>query len=226
MSRTVLRRPSRSWRFNLIFLSALTTPAQAAEPVRVIETHIVSGEQAAGAQTVTHDLRLALYTFQGARWQRGDVATAVWEAMELLAPCGVALAGADLRVIEAPREFHVFSTPVSRELLRAIKVAKPAVFFVEDTKNDPAYDAETIGRENSATRPELVDTVWVVYGARDLPKALAHELVHLLSDSGEHSSELGNLMQFESSPENTRLSDAQCRRLRERGEANGLLVRR
>jgi hypothetical protein len=46
----------------------------------------------------------------------------------------------------------------------------------------------------------------------------------VLSDSGEHSDEPGNLMRVETSPDNTRLSDAQCRRLRERGAANGLLA--
>lgn len=60
--------------------------------------------------------------------------------------------------------------------------------------------------------------------ARDLPFALAHELAHVLSDSGEHSEEPRNLMRAATSPENTRLSEAQCRRLRERGAANGLLA--
>ena len=66
------------------------------------------------------------------------------------------------------------------------------------------------------TRPELADTVWIAHGARDLPLALAHELVHLLSDSGEHSSAPGNLMLPETSPANVRLSGAQCERRNER----------
>jgi len=70
----------------------------------------------------------------------------------------------------------------------------------------------------------IANTVWIAHGARDLPFALAHELAHLLSDSGEHSAEPRNLMRAGTSPENTRLTDAQCRRLRERGEANGLLA--
>jgi len=50
--------------------------------------------------------------------------------------------------------------------------------------------------------------------------------VHVLSDSGEHSAETGNLMRPETLPENNRLSAAQCERLRARGEANALLARR
>jgi len=52
-----------------------------------------------------------------------------------------------------------------------------------------------------------------------------HELVHVLSDDGEHSNEPGNLMRAHTSRRNTRLTDAQCSRLRSRGEANGLLTR-
>lgn len=134
------------------------------------------------------------------------------EAARLLTQCGVQLARAELHVLEASRAFHFYSTPVSRELLRRISASKPAVFFVEDTRNRPAYDAEAIGRTNAATRPELADTAWVAYGVRDLPQGLAHELVHVLSDSGEHSEEPQNLMRTQTSPRHTRLS-AQCRSL-------------
>jgi len=198
----------------------------AAETARVVETRSVSGGQPSEAHSASHDLALHLFTFQGSRWQPGDIVMAVWEAMRPLDQCGIAFSGAELRLLEAAARFHIYSTPVSRELLRGMTVAKPAIFFVEDTRNQPAYDAEAIGQANSATRPELTNTVWIAYGARNLPLALAHELVHLLSDSGDHSNEPANLMQPESSPENTRLSDTQCQRSRERGEANGLLKRR
>ena len=178
-----------------------------------------------GTGAPTHWLRLDLYAFAGTRWQRDDIVAAVREAMPLLAQCGIALARAELKLIDAPREFHFYSTPVSTRLLRSMEVARPAVFFVDDTKNEPAFDAEAVGRANAALRPELADTFWIAHGARDLPLALAHELVHLLSDSGEHSNEPGNLMLPETSPANTRLSPAQCERLRARGTANSLLER-
>ena len=85
---------------------------------------------------------------------------------------------------------------------------------------------EAIGRANSSTRPELTDTILVTYGSQVLPQALAHELVHLLSDSGDHSTEAGNLMRYELGPEDTSLTQAQCERIRSRGEANGLLKKR
>ena len=54
--------------------------------------------------------------------------------------------------------------------------------------------------------------------------ALAHELAHVLMDSGEHTDEPGNLMRDETTPANTLLSVAQCARLRKNGVANGLLA--
>ena len=198
----------------------------AAESARVVESRSVSAVQPPETQAATHGLTLHLYAFQDSRWLPGDIVTATWESTRLLEQCGVGFAGGELRLLDAPARFHIYFTPVSRELLRGMTVARPAIFFVEDARNQPAYDAEAIGHANSTTRPELVNTVWVAYGARDLPLALAHELVHLLSDSGDHSVEPGNLMLPESAPQNTRLSAAQCERLRERGEANGLLQRR
>ena len=200
--------------------------ATAAEDVKVVDTRSITPEPQSGDQKSSHELRLQIYAFQGTRWQASDIVVALWDAVPMLEQCGVALAGAELRVLETPRRFHVYSTPVSRDLLRDMAVTKPAIFFVDETHNQPAYDSESIGRENAATRPELADTVWVAYGARDLSLVLAHELVHLLADSGEHSTDPGNLMYPESASTNVRLSDTQCQRLRQRGEENGLLKRR
>ena len=58
---------------------------------------------------------------------------------------------------------------------------------------------------------------------RDPGVAFAHELAHVLMDSGEHAQEEGNLMRDETSPGNKRLSAAQCERLLDKGKANGLL---
>jgi hypothetical protein len=205
-------------------LLAASRIVPAAEPARVVETRALSGQKMPVAPGATHELRLSLYAFRGSLWTQREIEPAFLEAARLIAQCGVALAGAELRLLEAPRRFHFYSTPVARELLQDLQVSKPAIFFVDETLNRPAYDAEAIGLANAATRPELANTVWVAHGARDLPLALAHELAHVLSDSGEHSEEPRNLMRAATSPENTRLSDAQCRRLRERGEANGLLA--
>lgn len=209
-----------------LLLPTSVLPALGADQIRIIETQSIPIERIPARAGISHELRLSLYMLWGTRWARREIVAAVLEGAELLEQCGVVLAGADLRLLEAPHRFRDYHTPTSRELLRRIKVAKPAVFFVDDTLNNPAFDAEAIGRENSVTRPELVDTVWIAHGARDLPHTFVHELVHVLSDDGEHSNEPGNLMRAHTSRRNTRLTDVQCARMRSRGEANGLLTRK
>jgi len=129
----------------------------------------------------------------------------------------------EFHLLEVPAGSMDFSTPVARELASAYPVAGPAVWLVRDTRARPAFDAEAIGRGNSRTRPEIADTVWVTAAARDAGIVLAHELAHVLMDSGEHSDAEGNLMREETSPRNRSLSAAQCERLGKKGKANGLL---
>jgi hypothetical protein len=169
-------------------------------------------------------LRLTLVHFSGGSWQEHEVEAAAAQATKILGQCGIEPGGAALVRADVEARFRIFHTPTSRELARNLRPGTPAIYFVDGTRRNPAFDAEAIGRGNSRSRPELRDTVWVVRGARDLDVVLAHELAHVLMDSGEHSDEPGNLMREETTPENTRLSDAQCSRLRETGFANGLLA--
>lgn len=198
--------------------------AAAADAASIIGTRSIALDRAVAGTGASHELHLSLYVFRGTQWREGEIGAAVVQSARLLAQCGVAFSRAELHVVQAPSRFRFYSTPVSRALLRELVVEKPAVFFVEGTRNEPAYDAEAIGRGNAASRPELADTVWIAYGARDLPQVLAHELVHVLSDSGEHSEAPDNLMTADTSPNSVRLSAMQCERLRSRGVANGLLL--
>jgi hypothetical protein len=206
----------------MIVLACLAAPAYADEEIRVLQTSVLPAKESPAA---SHALRLSLYAFHDGRWSQEEIAAAVMASGRLLEQCAVALSSIELHVVQAPRRFRVYATPLSRDLLRRLPVRKPAILFVDDTLNDPPFDAEAIGRSNAATRPELADTIWVAHGTRDLPQALAHELVHLLSDSGAHSDAPGNLMRDETGPHDTRLAAAQCEQLRLQGTANGLLVR-
>jgi hypothetical protein len=168
-------------------------------------------------------LHLAVVMIDGSGWTRERADGILRDAGAILAQCGVALERTDPLVLQVPPDLMDFSTPAARELARAHPVARPAVYLMRDTRSRPAFDAEAIGRGNSRTRPEIADTVWMTATTRDPGIALAHELAHVLMDSGEHSEEAGNLMRDETSARNTSLSAAQCRRLRETGTANGLL---
>jgi hypothetical protein len=168
-------------------------------------------------------LRLTLVHFAGGSWQEGEIVTAASEALQILAQCGLAPGGVQLKRLDVDARFRIFHTPTSRELARTLQIRKPAIFFVDGTRQDPAFEAEAIGRGNSRSRPELRDTVWVVRGARDPGVVLAHELAHVVMDSGEHSAEPGNLMRENTAPENTKLNDAQCALLKANGTAHNLL---
>lgn len=222
MFRIVRRR--KSWLPLLLLLAA--TVAAAADGISVQETHAVAGEAPEGAKAATHDLRLQLYTFRGSHWGAGDAVVVAWEAAQVLSQCGIAFGGGEVRLLEAPERFLAYSPAVARELMRAMTFTKPAVFFVERVGDQPAQASDSVGRANAKARPELADTVWLAYGEYDAVLTLAHELVHVLSDNAEHTSEAGNLMNSEYSPTNARLTQPQCAELRKRGEANGLLKRR
>jgi hypothetical protein len=169
-------------------------------------------------------LRLTLVHFAGGSWAENEVVAVAAQAAKLLAQCGIATGALELKRADVDARYRIFHTPTSRELARRLQPRPPAVYFVDDTHQRPAFDAEAIGRGNSRTRPELADTVWITRAARDPAIALAHELAHVLMDSGEHSDEPGNLMRDETAPENTRLTAQQCARLRATGAANGLLA--
>ena len=169
------------------------------------------------------ELPLAVVILDGSGWTGERARSVLREAGEILAQCGVALEGPAPVVLEVPPRLMDFSTPAAREIARAHPVARPTLYLVRDTKSRPAFDAEAIGRGNSRTRPEVADTVWMTAASRDPGVALAHELAHVLMDSGEHSEDEGNLMRDQTSARNKTLTPAQCVRLRDTGKANGLL---
>jgi hypothetical protein len=206
--------------FVLLF-AALPALAQGPESITVLERREIALDALPGSPS--HVLRLTLVYLDGSGWTPDVVAGAAKASARILGQCGLTLRVAELVRVAAPNRYHDFRTPTSRELAATLQLAKPTVYFVANTAQRPAFDAEAIGRGNSRTRPELTDTVWVTRGTRDLGIAVTHELVHVLTDSGEHTDEPENLMRDETAPGNTRLSPPQCARLRETGAANGLL---
>ncbi len=208
----------------LLPLLLVATPACAQPAIEVISRAALASP--AAPASATHDLALTLAVLEDSGWTGEAAAAAAREAADILAQCGVAPGRIELVRIAAPPPFRDFATARSRALARAVPLPRPAVYFVADTRQRPAFDAEAIGRGNSRARPELADTVWITRATRDPGIALAHELAHVLMDSGEHADAPGNLMRDETAPENTRLDPAQCARLRDTAERNGLLRRR
>jgi hypothetical protein len=216
MRATILNAVARVF---LLLLAAF--PGQAQEAITVVERREVALGPAASSPS--HRISLSLVFFKDGGWTAGMIVATVRESAKILAQCGIALTAAELVELSAPERYRYYETSASRELARAIPFRKPALFFVIDTRQQPAFDAEAIGRGNSRSRPELADTVWITRNTRDPGVALAHELAHVLMDSGEHSDAPGNLMRDETAPENTVLTDAQCARMKNTGLANGLV---
>jgi len=197
--------------------------AVAQPQVTVLERQSFAGSELGAPEGAAHRLELTVVMLQGGGWTRERAVLALLEASAILAQCGVAMDRVEFLALEVPPSHMDFSTPAANDLASAQPVARPAVYLVRDTRSRPAFDAEAIGRGNSRTRPEIADTVWITAAVRHSGIALAHELAHVLMDSGEHTQEESNLMRDETSPRNTSLSAAQCARLRDTGKANGLL---
>lgn len=207
------------FRASLLFIGALCAPAWGADSIAVLERRALAIERTAGA---SHHLDLTVAYFDDS-WTPEAIQAALREGARILAQCRIGIKHVALVRIGAPARYRDFYTPISRELAGALALPKPTIYFVARTRQQPAFEAEAIGRGNSGSRPELRDTVWVTRGARDPGIVLAHELAHVLMDSGEHSDEPRNLMRADTAPGSARLDEAQCARLRGAASANGLL---
>ena len=178
------------------------------------------GEAPAHAHTVALDVVVV----NGAGWRVPEILRAVRRSAGILAQCEVVVNRARLRMVEAPRRYRYLHDSWSRRLVNRLDPARPAVFFVEETLREPAFEAEAFGQANTRSMRALRDTVWITRAAREVGVVLAHELFHVLADLGRHESAPGNLMNERVSAGNTRLHDWQCERLRKVATAFGLAV--
>ena len=206
----------------LLLVPVLFASAAAAQaPIVIHERHTI--RLAVTSPRPAYELHLTAAYLEGTGWSADDIRALVTQSSRILAQCDLGLTELTLVRVGAPVRFLDYATGPARELALALSLAKPTLYFVADTRQQPAFDAEAIGRGNSRTRPELADTVWVTRATRDPAIAVAHELAHVLMDSGAHSTEDGNLMRDETLAQNVRLSPAQCARLRSKALEHGLI---
>ncbi|HUL40628.1 MAG TPA: hypothetical protein VLV32_01795 [Burkholderiales bacterium] len=222
MYRSALKRAPGA----ILMLALLQGAGWAENPVREVKSYSLGAAQiytAGGFANAAYGFSPTLVFFASTGWRKKNIFDAVKTTAKILSQCGIEIQGAQLHLLDAPERFKYYDTPVSRELARLAPFPKPTVYFVKDTLQVERFDAEAIGRANSRTRPELRDTIWIAFGVRDLGISLAHELAHVLMNSGEHVDEPENLMRDETTPRNTKLDSAQCERMRREGGENGLL---
>ena len=178
------------------------------------------GEAPAHAHTVALDVVVV----SGAGWRVPEILRAVRRTAGILAQCEVVVNRVRLRMIEAPRRYRYLHDAWSRRLVQRLDPSRPAVFFVEETLREPAFEAEAFGQGNTRHTPWMRDTVWITRAAGDVGIVLAHELFHVLADLGRHETDPGNLMNERVAGGNTRLHDWQCERMRKVATAFGLAV--
>jgi len=173
---------------------------------------------------VSAALDASLVMLRDSGWTMASLEAAAREAAGIFAQCGVGIRGFDVFELRTPRRYLYLSDAHASALVRGLDIPRPAAFFVRDTLQSIAFDAEAIGRTGGRTRPGLSDTVWMTEATSHPGIALAHELYHVLVDSGAHSDDPGNLMHERILGGNRRLDEAQCARLRKAGAALGHLT--
>ena len=203
--------------------------ACAAEPTELVATPLVVwGPRALypeGTQPAhTHAIRLDILVFSDSGWRIPEIHVAVGRAARILGQCEVSVARARVLMVEAPRRHRYLHDDWSRRLVKRLAPSRPAVFFVEDTMRDPAFEAEAFGQANTRSTPAMRDTVWITRDAIEVGTVLAHELFHVLADLGRHETDPDNLMHERTDGSNTRLYDWQCHRLRRVATAFRLAV--
>lgn len=197
------------------------------DEVKVHERYVWNEEVLYGAGRRQGGARYAftptLAYFIGTQWEPQKLQAMIRQAAGILLQCGLYMPRVEVTVLDGPELFRYYDRDTAEELVQHAPLPKPTVYFVRDTLQRPAYDAEAIGKTNGAARPALMYTVWVTEAIKDPGISLAHELAHVLMDSGEHVELPRNLMRADTSPDNTELTSDQCERIRNGAVANELV---
>ncbi|OED39944.1 hypothetical protein AB833_13275 [Chromatiales bacterium (ex Bugula neritina AB1)] len=158
------------------------------------------------------------------RWQNPDISRAVEELNEIFSQCNITARVEKQIVPSVPAYLQDLSPGNALSLHRHLKLSGTRVFFGRDTLMQPAFDAEAFGAGNTRNRPWMTGSLWLTYGIRDVGVALAHELFHILANSGKHNQLANNLLREQTAPGNTHLTGEQCEQAQRTGIENGLLV--
>ena len=161
-----------------------------------------------------HTLPLTLFAL-GDSWSSDTIKASVVQAAALLTQCNISVPAVELQRISAADYLMDLSVSNGHTLFSKLRPAGQkhpvAIVFARDTTMLDPYDGEAFGEGNTRRRHWMRDTVWLTHGIRDAGIALAHELFHVLANSGEHSRLAGNLMQESTSGAASTLTKQQCR---------------
>lgn len=153
------------------------------------------------------------------QWSADTVRLILDEAQTILSQCDVVFKAVNIRYIDVPDYLSDLETGASKTLMDAVRLSGPnrqaTVVFARDTRMNQAYDAEAFGKANTRNRAWLSDSVWLTLALKDRGIGLAHELFHVLANSGRHNAMAGNLMLTRTTGNNRKLVLEQCLSMRE-----------
>nr|MBX2825412.1 S8 family serine peptidase [Gammaproteobacteria bacterium] len=158
------------------------------------------------------------------RWTVTRINTVLSQALASLRQCGVFFSEVSAQRFTGSDYLRDLSTGTAKTLLEAAKTTgKTTVVFARDTRMEIPFTGEAFGQGNTRDRPWLRHSVWMTEDIADPGLALAHELVHVLSNSGDHVPDGTNLMSERTQAGQDRLDPWQCVLLRETGKRLSLL---
>lgn len=147
-------------------------------------------------------------------WTTEKITAALKEVNTIFDQCGLAIDSQSLVRVNGPDYISNLSPgsalTLSRHLDETLIKNAATIYFAADTDMQIQFDAQAFGKDNTSNRPWMRNTLWLTSVTPDAGIAVAHELFHILVNSGQHSKEAGNLMQNTTHPDNIRLSVTQC----------------
>ena len=160
-------------------------------------------------------------------WPIEMVSASMREAETILAQCNIAFNAVSISELSIPAYLRDLDAGTAKTLVSELEnnaEFRPIkVFYARDTRMLTPFDGEAFGRGNTRRRPWMQDSVWLMSGIDDAGIALAHELFHVLTNSGEHNQIANNLMQTRTSQGRTVLEPMQCEAAIRTAKGNQLL---
>jgi hypothetical protein len=157
------------------------------------------------------------------RWSQQRIEQAVQQAYRILGQCDIVPGKISVHAITGDDYLQDLATGSAHTLFEAVGKTRPTVVFARDTRMQEAYLGEAFGLGNTRQRPWLATSVWLMRDIEDAGIALAHELYHVIANSGAHVEGIPNLMQPRTRPESLELTAEQCALAQVNGVDNRLL---
>ena len=161
-----------------------------------------------------------VFVFRNAGWSEREVKRVIAEARDIYArQCRFNLVARQISFIHVEAQLHRINHELQEQLLtRLVDVKRPAVFFIDDTRDE---DFAAYAYLEGTASPSQ-GTAWITRNAARQCRGpmLAHELGHIALNTGKHVEVGNNLMGFSCQrsnvsrqPINTNLTPQQCKTL-------------